>query len=224
MKLCEYLLNNKLILSGGMELFFDTTNLHQLSRKNIFLYKDEIYWATVDQHQLIVNNTFKTTTGIVCTLATAKQSDEVTSADVVTSSNILNIYLKENTITKNFDLYLNGILTNSLYKLTSYHLGVITPRIFIDKMIILLNKHVFTDIKSYCQDLKYYNGTASGYTFWAKERNLLPKEPVTIVIQGLDANGDIIPYTYTPSEVIKEAIIESERLPLPKQSDWICHV
>ena len=24
--------------------------------------------------------------------------------------------------------------------------------------------------------------------------------------------------------IVKEAIIESERLPIPKQSDWICHV
>ena len=224
MKLCEYLLHNKFILADGVELQFDTINLAIPSYKNLFLYEEEAYWGSVDQHQVIINNTFVTTTGLICALAPINQSEEVSSAEVTTTANVLNIYLKENTITKDFDLYLNGVHSNSLYKASSYRLGVITPKMFLDKMVALLHKHILVDFKSYCSELKFYNGTSNGYNFWAKDRNLLTKEQVTVVIQGLDANGDIIPYTYTPSEVVKEAIIESERLPIPKQSDWICHV
>lgn len=138
--------------------------------------------------------------------------------------NTAHIYLKLNAVTNIYELYINGVRTNSLYKAASLALGIVTPLAFLESMKDKMQKHVLATPKSYCQDLMFYSATQTQYEKWAKERNILPWEPCEVVIQGISEDGkSIVAFEYVQDEAVHEAILESERLPIPTQADWICN-
>ena len=112
--------------------------------------------------------------------------------------NVLNFYFKYNTITKNYNLYANGV--------QNYNIiipGTVMPYIRIKEFFNALAKEYQTkifepSIKSSVTELGLHSSTQAGYNSWMTDRQLNPDKPVEIVLQGFDKDFNIIPYEYAP--------------------------
>ena len=112
--------------------------------------------------------------------------------------NVLNLYFKYNEITKNYNLYTNGVQNYNLV-ISKTIMPYINIKEFFNSLAKEYQDKIFEPtIKSNATELGLHSGTQCGYETWMSTRQLDPNKPVEIVLQGFDKDFNIIPYEYVP--------------------------
>ena len=132
--------------------------------------------------------------------------------------NKLFIYLKENKLTKTYDLYINGQTVNFYKKANT----LVTPQAYLLSVQNIIQTNVLGAIKIPAPIVEFQYATIYAFNTWCTRFGIDNTQPIEVEIKGLSEDGKTL-IDFNCKEVIREAILSAskEEFEEVQQTSWI---